>query len=335
MNEQQTNHSEVHSNFPPEGTDANTNPFNGDQMGEFTSNFGTNTNAVSQIFREGQFSQNRSKIIAIAVAAVLIIGGGLYFFSGSDSTDDEFLVDETTESATADEDVFGDEDSTEDTAVTDEAATDTATTEDTAVTEAVEEAPVAEAELAPEMPTATNVPVLMEPADGASRAYDETSGSASFSWEGSPGGWIVFSRSPSMTPQTMRIRVEGNNYQFSHPWPGTWYWRVDNGAGSSEVRSFSIAGALRRNVVLAEPQENGTLSGNGGVVSWQGDSKIAYYKVEISNGSWANPMHKFATSGTQVQVQGVQPGQYQLRVGAFSEVAGRWEYTRPVAISVQ
>jgi hypothetical protein len=35
---------------------ATSNPFTADLKGEFTSNFGTNTNAVSQIFKEGGFA---------------------------------------------------------------------------------------------------------------------------------------------------------------------------------------------------------------------------------------------------------------------------------------
>jgi hypothetical protein len=134
----------------------------------------------------------------------------------------------------------------------------------------------------------------------------------------------------------MRIQVSGNSFQFQSFHPGTWYWKVENDAGTSEIRKFVIEKPIRRNVMLAQPQNGGSLSGNGGVVSWQGDYGIAFYRVELStNGSWGAPQYRFATSGTELQLQGVQPGQYQMRVGAFSEVARRWEYQDAVTISVQ
>ena len=41
---------------PSQGSE--TNPFVSDLRGEFSSNFGTNTGSVSQIFKEGGYSQN-------------------------------------------------------------------------------------------------------------------------------------------------------------------------------------------------------------------------------------------------------------------------------------
>src|SRR5690606_30916752 len=127
----------------------------------------------------------------------------------------------------------------------------------------------------------------------------------------------------------------GNQYEFHHPWPGTWYWKVENASGSTEGRSFQVTAPARRNVVLSEPQAGGAVAGNGGTVSWQGDNSVAFYRVELTaSGSWANPEHRFATSGNSVSLQGVAAGQYQMRVGAFSEVSGRWEFTAPVPVSV-
>jgi len=175
---------------------------------------------------------------------------------------------------------------------------------------------------------------LVSPDNGASVGYDETQGPAVFSWQGG-GGQIVFSRSSTMKPETLRINVSGSQFSFNNPWPGQWYWRVENSSGVSEVRSFSVSSPVRRNVVLAQPAAGAALAGTGGEVSWQGDSAVAYYRVEISNGDWANPQYKFSTSGNRVQLNGVAPGAYSLRVGAFSEVSGRWEYTAPVSVSVQ
>ena len=175
----------------------------------------------------------------------------------------------------------------------------------------------------------------LNPPNGASRSYDETSEYADFSWGGSPGGFIYFSRNRSMQPAEKMARVSGNSYRLRHPWPGTWYWKVQNGAGGSEVASFRVSPAIRRNVALNQPQGGGVLSGNGGMVSWSGDSKVARYKVEISGSGWANPDYKFQTSGSDLQLQNVAAGSYQMRVGAFSEVSGRWEFTQPVDVVVE
>ena len=42
--------------------------------------------------------------------------------------------------------------------------------------------------------------------------------------------------------------------------------------------------------------------------------------------SFGQPLHRFGTSGTSIALQGVNPGTYDVRVGAFSEVSGRWEW---------
>jgi hypothetical protein len=72
------------------------------------------------------------------------------------------------------------------------------------------------------------------------------------------------------------------------------------------------------------------------VVSWTGDKAVAYYRVELNQSDdWSNPMFKFSSSGSQVQLNAVAAGNYQLRLGAFSEVSGRWEFTQPVEVAVQ
>ena len=87
--------------------------------------------------------------------------------------------------------------------------------------------------------------------------------------------------------------------------------------------------------IAVGPASGGAIAGNGGTVAWQGDNKVGFYRVELSTGSWANPSHRFASSGNSLNLTGVAPGTYQMRVGAFSEVAGRWEYTPAIPVTVQ
>jgi hypothetical protein len=114
------------------------------------------------------------------------------------------------------------------------------------------------------------------------------------------------------------------------------FWKVESEAGASEVRSFSVSAPVRRNVALTAPAGGGTLAGTGGVVSWTGDKGVAYYRVELNQSDdWSNPQFKFSSSGSQAQLNGVSAGQYKMRLGAFSEVSGRWEYTQPISVNVQ
>lgn len=290
-----------------------SNPFPGDMKGEFTSSFGTNahTNPVSQIFKDGYGSPNKTKwiVIGVAVAALLVVG---------------FFVVTSMDPAVTD----------------DPLAQDTPKEEVAAIPQAIpaaETSPVAAvapvAETAPP-PVASAIRVI-SPEDGKSRDYDETAAPAVFQWDGQASA-IVFSRSEKMSPETMRVPVTGTSYKFHNPWPGTWYWKVEGSAGSSEVRRFTVNAPPRVNVVLSAPAAGGAISGNGGEVAWTVDSRrVAFFRVELSNGSWANPQYRFATSGEKLALQGVSPGQYQVRVGAFSEVSGRWEYTTPVSVTIQ
>ena len=299
---------------PASGTQSN--PFTADLKGEFTSNFGTNTNAVSQIFKDGSFSSsNRSRYIlaGVGVLALLVIGWLLLSGDGEEGAE------------VAEDDIPAEGAPTEETPAT----TDAAPTADAPAAEAPAADPVAEA------PVATGSISLASPENGASLAYDETQGAAMFSWSGGPGT-VVFSRHSSMQPEVMRVKVSGSSYAFHHPWPGQWFWKVESEGGASEVRSFSVSAPIRRNVALTAPAAGAALAGSGGIVSWTGDKGVAYYRVELNQSDdWSNPMFKFSSSGSQVQLNGVSAGQYQLRLGAFSEVSGRWEFTQPVAVTIQ
>lgn len=340
MNEAPDNKSGLNDTFSSQPA-PQSNPFTADLKGEFTSNFGTNTNAVSQIFKEGGFvNQDRSKKLIIGGVAIAVLAILLYMFWPS--SEDSVATDSTEETAT--DDVAGEETDEAATEETDEAATEE-TAETPAETPTTGESTEAAAGQGTSGATASSdVPssfaassgsiTLAEPADGSSLNYDESQGAATFSWNGG-GGWIVFSRNQSMNPVSLKVAVSGNSYSFQHPWPGKWFWKVQNRSGSSEVRSFNVSSPVRRNVQISEPQANGAIAGSGGTISWQGDSKVARYRVEFSTGDWANPPYRFSSSGNSVQTNGVPAGQYMMRLGAFSEVSGRWEFTSPVGVTVQ
>jgi hypothetical protein len=296
-------------------TGTQSNPFTADLKGEFTSNFGTNTNAVSQIFKDGSFSGSSKTRYYIMGAVFLVIAAvGWYVLSGDEGSTD--VADEDTPA--------------EDAKPAPAPPKPVEAAKPVEAPKPVEAAKAAEPAAAPSGPIA-----LTTPENGASLAYDETQGSAVFSWSGGPGA-IVFSRHSSMSPEVMRVKVSGSSYSFHHPWPGQWYWKVETEGAASEVRSFTVSSPVRRNIAMTAPASGGTLAGTGGVVSWTGDKGVAYYRVEMSQGDdWANPQFKFSSSGSQVQLNGVTAGKYNVRLGAFSEVSGRWEYTQPVPVTVQ
>lgn len=329
------------------GTGTGSNPFTADLKGEFTSNFGTNTNAVSQIFKEGGFvGQNKKKYMIIGgvvLVVVAILAFALFPSSEEEGDATETAAEEggTTEDGTEEvaEGEGEGEKKQDDTAATAQAEGEAkpeekveTTSEGTAGESAQAAAPAPSPGRSEGGELGGSI-TLTEPEDGSSLNYDESQGPAMFRWTGG-GGYIVFSRNASMNPVVYRLRVSGNEYAFNQPWPGTWYWKVENSSGSTEVRSFRVAAPARRSIQLTEPT-SGSVAGNGGVIAWQGDSSVAYYRVELSNAGWANPTHRFATSGNSVKLEGVAAGSYEMRVGAFSEVAGRFEYTTPTSVTVQ
>ena len=341
MNEAPNNTSGLNDTFSSQPA-PQSNPFTADLKGEFTSNFGTNTNAVSQIFKEGGFvNQDRTKKLIIGGVVIAILAILLYVFWPSD--EDSVATDETTGEETATDEAAGEETDETATEETEEVATDetaetapeTPATGDTQAAAGEGTAPSTASSYVPSSFAASSGSItLTEPADGSSLNYDESQGAASFSWSGG-GGWIVFSRNQSMNPVSLKVAVSGNSYSFQHPWPGKWFWKVQNKSGSTEVRSFTVASPVRRNMQISEPQANGAIAGSGGTISWQGDSKVARYRVEFSTGDWANPPYRFSSSGNSVQTNGVPAGTYMMRLGAFSEVSGRWEFTSPVSVTVQ
>lgn len=334
---QDTNNQTGTTGYPSNQTNPQSNPFSTDFQGQFSSNFGTvggtNTN-VSQIFKEGGFGgDGRKKFVILgAVLAVAALIVGFLFMSGGDSVDEQFAELDSVAPAemvpggtdigaeAAEAESVGE--FAEEQVMTDEGV------QGATIDQGMDQTAI-EYEVAP-----SGSVQLTAPADGKSWSYDETQGAAPFSWDGA-GGFIVFSRRASMQPEYMRVPVSGNYYGFSNPYPGTWYWRVENESGASEVRSFRVSAPVRRNLVLTNPTVGANIAGEGGVVSWQRAEKVAFYRVEIAAQGFANPEYRFSTSDVSIQLQGVAAGAYQMRLGAFSEVSGRWEYTAPQSVTIE
>ena len=326
------------STFPQSAAAPHSNPFTGDvKSSEFTSDFGTNTNAVSQIFKGGGFgSSDKTKYIIIGVVVLaLAVGGAFLLFDSEKSSDDS--ADNQTDSEQA-------ADSTGDQAATD-AQSDTSQSQDAQAPAATEQAAAeqpasqqqAASQAAAKSAGTTGSLSISQPNDGASHDYDETQGPAVFEWTGSADR-IVFSRHSNMSPIERSVSLKGKtNYKFDHPYPGIWYWRVENSEGASETRRFVVNAPARRNFPVSQPTPGSSLSGNGGVVAWQGDNKVAWYAVQLVSpgASWANPQYRFGTSGTSIALQGVATGSYDMRVGAFSEVSGRWEWQEIKGVTIQ
>lgn len=326
----------------PSHTAPNSNPFTADLKGEFTSNFGTNTNAaVSQIFKDGGFGQeNRTKYFLLGgLVLVLAIFGLVYLYPTLMGPDPAAMVPPA-----ANNEVQPPVEVQQPTAAEEVAATsaeEVAPMEETMVEEV---APVETAAAVDSMAPAssattamsTGAATLVSPESGYSATYDETQAPLQFNWNGN--GTIVFSRSQSMRPAVRRVTANGS-YTYMHPMPGTWYWNVVSGDGSaSEVRSFVINSPVRRNIAITSPAEGAVVSGSDAAVSWQGDSNVTYYRVEMVNSGssdWGNPSYRFQTSGENAQIKDVAPGEYKMRLGAFSQVSGRFEYTSPRSVSIQ
>lgn len=314
-------------------TQGGTNPFTGDLKGEFSSDFGTNTNAVSQIFKNSSFGgDNRKKFIAIGAAAVLLLGVVAFILTDpdADSFEADFAEEMDTPAKPKDVEGLSDDDFEDDDAFGDDSdfGGDDFVDEGRDLTDLVDQI----------QPSASVGGFsLKSPVEGAERSYDETSAPAEFTWDGAADR-INFSRHRSMQPLYKSVGLSGASfYALEQLHAGTWYWQVVNSEGASEVRSFRVSNPVRRSFPVAQPQDGGSISGQGGVVSWAAGDKVARYSVEmVSSGQdFMQPMYRFGTSGTSIALQGVQAGSYDIRVGAFSEVSGRWEWQYIRNVSVQ
>lgn len=176
---------------------------------------------------------------------------------------------------------------------------------------------------------------LAGPMDGESYEYDLSRARPKFSWTGDADK-IIFSRNRSLKPAHTVARVKGTEYEGRYFEPGTWYWQVKNGEGTSSVRSFTVLPSRIQIPKVIMPENGAELNGNSGTVNWTMTERSAFYRVQLTQKeNWVAPNYLFATSGTKLMLKGVTPGSYKLRVGSFSEVSGRWEYSSPVQVEVR
>lgn len=340
-------------------TGSETNPFTADLKGDFASSFGTNTNAVSQIFKEGGFgSGGKKKMIAIALGVIVLLGIAVYaasemgLFGGGDEsgeTEDEATTEDGEEQASAegedadsvDEGGEVAKDGDADSEAGDEGHADQEmpAVKATNTTKAATHKPVSAAASQHMSSKSQAVPAtgdfsIVSPKNGASHVYDESATAPEFRWEGG-AGTIVFSRSSTMNPEVFHAQSRDGVYRASNLYPGKWYWQIQGEGGGSQVQSFVVDAPVRRNIAMVEPKSGASISGQGGMVSWKGDHKITHFRVELSSGGWAHPNYRFSTAGLSMAITGVTAGSYQMRLGAFSEVSGRWEYTAPIPVNVQ
>ncbi len=336
------------STFPSHAA-PHSNPFTADLRGEFTSNFGTtNTDAAaSQIFREGGFGREKkvSYFLVFGLILVALAIGGYYVWQQFGGTTSypiprqpvterpmpkayEPPVVATQEPVAMPEPVGLDTTSPAlDQPIANDPFAQQAPIAQQPIAQPVVQQPVYQQLPAPADPSTLGPGQVDGPPNGHTMGYNEAT-PVYFTWGGS--GAVKFSRNANMSP--LDRSAKGGSYAFHGPMPGTWYWQAGNG----EVRSFNVDAPIRKQVSVVSPGAGQTVAGNGGAVQIQGTTGVAYYRVEFSSSqNWGIPDYRIHSQSTQVALNGIQPGSYQMRVGAFSEQSGRMEYTNPMPVTVQ
>ena len=182
---------------------------------------------------------------------------------------------------------------------------------------------------------ATGELTLISPPKGEVREYDLSSERALFSWNGNAEK-IIFSRNSNLKPIHTSADVLGSEYYGRYFEPGTWYWQVKNSEGTSEVNSFTVRPSKVEKPKILTPQNGTEINGNNSGVNWTMTARAAFYRVQLTQKEdWVSPDYLFATSGTKLMLKGVAQGSYKLRVGSFSEVSGRWEYSDTIQVEVR
>lgn len=273
----------------------------------------------------GDDAQKKKKI-AILVAALVLVGGLFFYLTGEDTSFEEDIILEQKEGMPKKEE-------SDATAVSKEEKKDKKERKSKKKRKKAKEEESSGERVA--VASGVGALALLGPENGLSRFYDLSSDRPVFSWQGN-ADTIVFSRSPDMSSIVYSEKTNGSSHAGRYFKPGSWYWQVRNSSGASEVRSFNIIPSDERGLSLLAPQDGGEMTGDSSIVSWSTLERGAYYRVQMTQGdTWVNPSYVFATSGSQLAVKNVPPGSYKLRVGGFSEISGRWEYTDSIAIEVR
>lgn len=180
---------------------------------------------------------------------------------------------------------------------------------------------------APEVPRVLGpAPQIISPFHGAEISYDLTKGPALFEWQGQ-ATHIVFSRHRTMKPIARRFHVSGQtSYAFRGPAPGVWYWRLDRGGEPGEARSFRVTPPIARTFPIQEPLSDTQIPAEGALVRWQTDAKITWYKALVFDHISGQQVHMQGTSGDHLRLKQLKGGIYDLKLGGFSEVSGKWEW---------
>ncbi|MEY2987689.1 MAG: hypothetical protein RJB13_1210 [Pseudomonadota bacterium] len=303
------------------------------QGGEFSSGFGGGTNAVSQIFRDGGASDDRSHKIKVGLIlgiAVTAVAYSIYYFvlEEGDSSVEVPVVTSTPEAVVtpiAEAEKPIDLASTDGTA--DKSADESAAAATESAAELTEEEEVDEdgdaAEEGEELLTAAG------PATSSSTyQYSEVGGGPIVT--ASAGTSIEVSRSQDFSV----IYISGvvgstGQIRIPNPPPGKVYWRV---AGQTESTEITVLPPPTLNIAMrvgASIAMNETLQ-------WSADGDVGHYRVEFSGEpTFGNIVHSLSTNQNKIALSGIDPGNYFIRVGGLNVASGRWEYTRGSSVEVK
>jgi hypothetical protein len=304
------------------------------QGGEFSSGFGGGTNAVSQIFRDGGASDDRSHKIKVGLilgVAVTAVAYSIYYFvlEEPESAYETPVVTSTPEAvvtpiAEAEKpiDISGSEsaEGTTNSAATSGAASDSATevAEEEEVDEDGEDVEEGEELLTAAGPATSS----------ATYQYSEVGGGPIVT--ASAGTSIEVSRSSDFSVMYISGVVgPSGQLRIPNPPPGKVYWRV---AGQSESTEITVLPPPKLNIGM---RIGASIAANE-MLQWSADGDVGHYRVEFAGEpSFGNVIHSLSTNQNQVALSGIEPGNYFIRVGGLNVASGRWEYTRGSSVEVK
>lgn len=188
---------------------------------------------------------------------------------------------------------------------------------------------------------------LLSPANGEQIEYNEliNGGYTSFQWDGISSGKLLISPLSDMSVVYRQIPINGTHldlklYPKNQGHSDSWYWQIISESENSEKFSFTILPARKRTISLISISNGAVIEIGKTPISWEGDEQISYYRIELvkeeteGNLSWGSP-YRFATKNNTLLINTIPQGAYQLRLGAHSRVAGKWEYIEPIRVTLK